>query len=196
MSRTVAVALTTGALIVGALFSGGCSGARPTSKPGGYVPWVTGAEAPRVYARRLILAERHEDALAVMDRWEHQFTGLSGRLLRAEALFGIDDFEGSVEIYREALGDSLFWEGHNEGHVLRAAVALLGIGEHESALELCEELSDGDYHHDPNLLMVRGEALFQAGEYFLAGVDFRVALESLDEEHARERMREIEKLMQ
>jgi len=78
--------------------------------------------------------------------------------------------------------------------LLLGAVAFLGAGEYKDAADLCNELADEGYSHDPNLLMVRGEAAFQAGRYDQAKADFGIALESLDEEHARKRLREIERL--
>jgi tetratricopeptide (TPR) repeat protein len=81
------------------------------------------------------------------------------------------------------------------GHLFRAAEAYLRVGDALEARRLCEMLEEYGYEEDPGLLMLRAEAAYQTGHYDEARADFERALESLDEPHARERLRQIDAIL-
>ncbi len=226
MTRGRTRSLTVFWALVGTLLAAGCAGVRRPPPVEEYAPWKKGAQPPHVYAERLLRAGRYEEALVATKRWESQFSPVQRRLIRGEALLRLGDYERSAEEYRRAISDSLFWvdgtwcdRGVNvvvlgdsraarllamslvpqhirAGHLIHAAEAFLRVGASEEAAQMCEYLAESGYGADPNMLMVRAEAAFQAGVYDEAEADFERALESIDEEHARKRLRQIEQLNQ
>ncbi len=144
-------------------------------------------------------------------------------LLVAQANLELGRNDEAVRIYRTVIGTQEFWYSSERDrdfnivvlggvdetrclraafdpdhgravHLLRAAEALLRIGAYREAIEACEAIEECGLANDPEMLMARGEAYYQLGDVGESARDFRRALESLDEEHARMRLRQMEEL--
>jgi len=143
------------------------------------------------------------------------------KLVVARANLELGRYEKAAQLYRESCGALEFWHNSDRdfkdldvvvlggvdetrclraafdpshsraAHLLRAAESLLRVGACDEALETCDAIGECGLVTDPEMLMVKGEALFQLGEYRASTRAFRRALESLDEEHARARLRQM-----
>jgi len=198
----------------------GCAGRDGRSKA--YNPYVYGADSPEQHAQRLVWAGDFEQAITVLEEYGYICKGAERYTLLGRSYLQTGAYEEAAEAYRTAFAMPAFWDDRTwvdrdisvrflgdpdiamcfaaafdadhirAGKFMRAAEAMLRIGDNEGTLRMCEGMCDCGLAADPHMLMARGEAHFQLRRFGDARRDFRRALESLDEEHARKRLREIE----
>ncbi len=197
----------------------GCGHGR--ARTGEYNPYAYRAAPLERQMQKLAWDDDWEGVLELWKRYSHMCDDEVGcRLLVAKAHLALGRHEDAARFYRETIGTAEFWHdsdryddlnvvvlgGADEtrcfraaldpgyeraGHLLRAAEVFLLVGAYGEAVEACNAIGECGLYDDPNMLMARGEAHYQLGEFGDATRDFRRALASLDEEHARMRLRQM-----
>ncbi len=189
-----------------------------------YNPYAYHAATPDEHAQRLIWDDKYAEAAAVLEKYGHMCEGVKMHTLLGEAYLRTGRYTEAALEYMTAVDSPRFWDdstwvdpgvrvlvlGDSHGancmraafdagqiradKLLRAAEALLRVCDGGGALEMCSAIADEGLAFDPHMLMARAEAEFQLQEFDDARRDFRLALESVDVEHARKRLGQIERI--
>ncbi len=217
-SIRVCVLLT---LAIGIVSAGCANGLHPSRD---YNPYAYHALTPDQQAQRLIWDGEYRRAALVLEKYGHICEGATMHTLLGEAYLRSGRFEDAAREYHTAVDLPEFWDdstwvdprvrvlisGDSDaenclkaafdggqiraGKLLEAAEAMLRAGDYNGASEMCDAICAEGLVTDPHMLMARGEAEFQLRDLEAARRDFRLALESLDEEHARKRLMQIERM--
>ncbi len=201
MRRRVALVA---AIAVFACLSLSCAGSRSSSMYGGSQnsPMYKGPKSPAFHVASLIRDGEYGRVLDIAEARGDLFSEVQLEVLRAWATLRLGDAETASDMYMAMMAagylddsDALYGlYTRRENQMVLAAEAHLRTGRAEEALAVCRLLREDGYDQDPVLDMLVGEASFQQGELTRAKRHFEYALESLDVEHARTRLKQIAEL--